>query len=551
MITKEVINSISLDKFRSISNIDQHEFHQSPGSQHYKLLAYLSTLFNNGIIIDIGTHRGASATALSYNPTNTIYTFDIENRISDDFSSPKSIQNIVFNYTNIFSHDVRGSWKDRILSSNMIFLDIDPHDGVLEYEFYEWLKEQNYQGLLVLDDIWYFKGMRNNFWYKIEGKYKEDITNLGHWSGTGVVQFNKKYEFEVIKNTTNPTKPTLVTAYYDLTKMPDASQSIKDRPKEHYLDNAYSTLFLEYDMVIYCEEDNLEKIKSIRPERLHNRTKFIVNKFDDFEIEGHNFAYYRQKVKENRENHPYVFDSRNTPSYYLFCISRYLMIQETIKTNPFNSDHFVWINICIERMGYKNLIYMEETLTNIRDKFSTCYIDYVNEPLVRNTAEYFKFGRCGMCSGFFTGNGYYFNEFCKGLLKKFVEFVNLGYGHADEQLFSAVYFDNREIFDFYYGDYQQMVCNYKYIRENPDITIRALIRKSVEEGDAKVCIDACRFMWISFMSGTVQLNNDLYREFMNYYVRGLVNLSKGELSELNLHEIKSLYQEIKKRNISL
>ena len=38
---------------------------------------------------------------------------------------------------------------------------------------------------------------------------------------------------------------------------------------------------------------------------------------------------------------------------------------------------------------------------------------------------------------------------------------------------------------------------------------------------------------------------------MNYYVRGVVNLSKGELSELNLHEIKSLYQEIKRRNISL
>jgi len=128
IITKNNISAISLEQFQSVSNIDQSEFHQEPGQQHYKLLAYLSTLFNNTHIIDIGTHRCATSTALSYNKSNTIYTFDIENRIIDDGNSPKSNPNIVFNYVNIFEHSVREEWKERILNCPLIFLDIDPHD---------------------------------------------------------------------------------------------------------------------------------------------------------------------------------------------------------------------------------------------------------------------------------------------------------------------------------------------------------------------------------------------------------------------------------------
>ena len=69
-------------------------------------------------------------------------------------------------------------------------MDIDPHEGVLEYQFYLWLKSNSYKGVIIFDDIHYFEGMRNNLWDKIEDSEKEDITYLGHWSGTGFVKFN-------------------------------------------------------------------------------------------------------------------------------------------------------------------------------------------------------------------------------------------------------------------------------------------------------------------------------------------------------------------------
>jgi hypothetical protein len=526
------------------------------GTKHYKLLAYLSTLFNNTHIIDIGTHKGGSSKALSYNESNTVYTFDI---VDNFIHFPN---NVIFNLFNLFNDQnefCSEIWREKILSAPLIFLDIDPHDGEIEYNFYLFLKENNYQGILILDDIWYFKKMRDNCWFKILTEDKLDITNLGHWSGTGVIQFKKenKLNFETyasmeINNVatapgapttpTTPTTPTLVTAYFDLTKMSDASTEINNRPKEHYLSNAYATLNLDYDMIIYCEDDNLDIIKQIRPSRLHPRTKFIVQNFDDFEFEGKKFSEYRNIINNNRITNPYHFDNRNTASYYLFCISRYLMLLQTMSENIFNSEHFVWINICIERMGFKNLVHLDEALSNIRDKFSTCYIDYISDKLIQDASKYFEYGRCSMCSGFFTGNKMYMGLFCNAVLNKFIEYVNMGYGHADEQLFSPVYFENPEFFEFYYGDYNQMVTNYRYCYENPNITTKLLIPKSYNDKKFSISLNACRFLFNS-----LQKNNDIIldKNFYNLYMFSILMEDLTTDSIIEINKIKSIICGIK------
>lgn len=66
---------------------------------------------------------------------------------------------------------------------------------------------------------------------------------------------------------------------------------------------------------------------------------------------------------------------------------------------------------------------------------------------------------------------------CDALLLKFVQVLNAGYGHADEQLFTLVYFEQPELFHFYFGDYFQMITNYAHIYENPDITVNLLMPK--------------------------------------------------------------------------
>lgn len=88
-------------------------------------------------------------------------------------------------------------------------IDIDPHDGILEHEMFVWLKNNNYKGIILYDDIFLKSGHIANgysateynmieFWNKIPSENKLNLTHVGHYSGTGLVYFDKDaYNFIV------------------------------------------------------------------------------------------------------------------------------------------------------------------------------------------------------------------------------------------------------------------------------------------------------------------------------------------------------------------
>ena len=182
-VSNNELNSLDTNYINEYSNIlinqtlDHHPFyfHLESGKEHYRLLMYASTLYNNEIIFDIGTNKCMSALALSYNKSNKVKTYDIV-RLLDNNPEVENIEYILGDST-----------KDTdLIKSNLIFLDVD-HDGIYEDIFYDHLKSINWKGVLILDDIKLNEPMKD-FWNKItEEKY--DITNIGHWSGTGLVIF--------------------------------------------------------------------------------------------------------------------------------------------------------------------------------------------------------------------------------------------------------------------------------------------------------------------------------------------------------------------------
>jgi hypothetical protein len=186
---------LSLDFDNHYQNFDKQEeyfdyFFDLPGKEHYRLLSYLSTQFNNSNIIDIGTLNGHSALALAYNKTNKIHTFDIEKFVKN----PKieNTENIIFHLdANLFDENVQNDWIYFIKNSPLIMLDVSPHNGLMEIDFYNFLKKIDYQGIVLFDDILHFQEMRENFWDKVPDEFKYDLTKYGHWSGTGLVVFNK------------------------------------------------------------------------------------------------------------------------------------------------------------------------------------------------------------------------------------------------------------------------------------------------------------------------------------------------------------------------
>jgi predicted O-methyltransferase YrrM len=190
------------DHFTSQGFIDSK---QKFGTEHYKLFMAISMQLKNVSILEIGTHNGNSAIALSYGNfagnNIKIDTYDIIDLLQECSRNFFNKSNINYKLENLFDINVRETNKDKILSYDIIFIDIDPHEGILEYEMLNWLKDNKYEGLIIFDDIHLGLGhtannyrttehSMNDFWGKINDEIKKDLTYIGHHSGTGMVCFN-------------------------------------------------------------------------------------------------------------------------------------------------------------------------------------------------------------------------------------------------------------------------------------------------------------------------------------------------------------------------
>ena len=179
---------------------------------HYcAILVHLSTYFNDSIIVELGTLYGNSAIALSYNKSNKVYTYDIEHRAeasekfeSEEFKNVEYIignciennwQGTVSSQAHAYVQDKNTPFKtDReiFLSSKLIFLDVDPHDGIQEAAVLNFLVENDWKGVMICDDIGPQHPPMHVWWnnielptYTIRNKYAAD-------KGTGVVCFGEQ-----------------------------------------------------------------------------------------------------------------------------------------------------------------------------------------------------------------------------------------------------------------------------------------------------------------------------------------------------------------------
>lgn len=177
-LIKDEIKKIELNFFDDLSKTFTY---LKTEKEHYRLLTYLSKLFNDQLIIDAGTCQGHSCLALCQNLNNKIYTYDIYS---------KDINYITDNYSNVTKIvlDINLEDKSILESAKIILLDIDPHDGISEIKFYKKLSITNFKGFLICDDINLNEGMKK-FWNSID-KEKYDISDISHWSGTGIVNFS-------------------------------------------------------------------------------------------------------------------------------------------------------------------------------------------------------------------------------------------------------------------------------------------------------------------------------------------------------------------------
>ena len=174
----------------------KYSLEEPPGVGHYALLGYLSSRYRHTVIVDVGTRWGDSARALAAEPSNFVFSFDVMNAaeriakansmtISDLESQLGNIQ--FFQSTNI----LKSKRGEAILKvAQVILLDTahQPDHNHFEYDFITLLDKIEYKGLLICDDI-HLNDQMERWWNSILHK-RVDVTEVGHSSGTGIVDFS-------------------------------------------------------------------------------------------------------------------------------------------------------------------------------------------------------------------------------------------------------------------------------------------------------------------------------------------------------------------------
>ena len=175
--TRATVNQTDISKnINKIASTFISYYTASPGAEHYRLLAYVSYFTNGTNILDIGTYLGYSSIALSQNNNNRVISYDVyKHHIQEDHD------NVTYRIG-----DAR-EFED-FENTKVILLDTY-HDGVYEEQFINHLRSIKWSGLLIMDDIHEYPKLEELYNKLPEEKY--DITNIGHWSGTGIVLFQK------------------------------------------------------------------------------------------------------------------------------------------------------------------------------------------------------------------------------------------------------------------------------------------------------------------------------------------------------------------------
>lgn len=189
--SKEELDAINMRLVadRVLSQSQDKQYIQMPaGKEHYRLLVWLGMQFR--YIVELGTYRGHSAVALAVGAKESgafVESFDIENH--KDIIDDDDLELLMISKESCFGDDEDDYHRrvdHAIENANMIFLDTF-HDGTYERVVLKYLRDIKWKGVLVMDDIFLNNDMRE-VWSEITER-KEDWTDIGHWSGTGIVYF--------------------------------------------------------------------------------------------------------------------------------------------------------------------------------------------------------------------------------------------------------------------------------------------------------------------------------------------------------------------------
>jgi len=184
------------------------------GREHYPFLNYLSSTYGDcRHFTDIGTRVVTSSLALGSNLKSPVWTFDLptsnerkeafRGRTEEDWQSRAQTTGLDIKFHNLDLMKVSNDKLKEYIGTWFVMLDTfhKPDTVPFEREFFQKMIDIGFKGILALDDI-HLNSEMKQWWKEVQdgaekgGYYTYDITEIGHFSGTGLVDFSGKVKLK-------------------------------------------------------------------------------------------------------------------------------------------------------------------------------------------------------------------------------------------------------------------------------------------------------------------------------------------------------------------
>jgi hypothetical protein len=344
--------------------------------------------------------------------------------------------------------------------------------------------------------------------------------------------------------------PTIVTMLYDIRSM-ESNQIERNRKIESYIDFSKQFLLkLPFPIVFFIDENEeaYDAIYNFRKDiGLLSKTCIYMQDFK---------KTYFYKDLSRLEELQKIFFIRNgeleheTPLYIILNNNKFDCIDKTIKLNPFNSSHLIWMDFGINHVA-QSTEYIYEWIDKVPDKIKQlCINPYIEniEPKI-----YFQNIYHNMAGGLFSGSIENLTKYSELFKNKTAQIYEENWYQIDEAVMTIVQRENPDLFELFYGDYQGIVSNYISPIHNIELIING-VQKCIDSNKTKeafhiLCYCApyfvknynhhstCLFIQQNIIVDYYHNNKELLKDVID-----IINLYKSSDDEIANLRIQSLLE---------
>jgi hypothetical protein len=246
---------------------------------------------------------------------------------------------------------------------------------------------------------------------------------------------------------------TLVTCFFDTS----SSRIDNTGDKSKYWDS--NLAYVTCPLVVYGNSDYVDYIRDLRPKHLN--TEYNVKNVEELE-----FYDIYDRIENNRKISWPTSDSRSPTIVHIIQGNKIVFLTDVANRNPFNTTHFAFMDCnLMNKMHVTNEI-LQDRLSHMKNKFHAMLLGVTDYKAPYNVIyQTYKYVLVG---GFIAGDKEHCSIIERLFKEEFRRTVEAGYGHGEEMIYTKILYNNWDLFEISYGDYQECVRNIHDITQNEE-----------------------------------------------------------------------------------